>query len=857
MSVLQTIANIRIPYATEGVIRTAQLDDTIAPENSVQLAVNMNFDRVGAIQTRPGVTQYADDLAHAVNNYGTLRNSIFPPGFDFISQFGITEEVSSSEFFGPSAVKITDSKIAIFWTGPAGNGYCRNFSIDQATGSVTPLGTALEFDAVDATKIKAQLAATDTILTVWTGTGGVALSQGFDISGDTIVAGPAAYQFDTEGFDFSLAQVTGGHHICFYGKTGSGVATILAINLSTLAVTEPGSPTTFDAAQGKWSSSYNVASSGNILNVWSGASLKPTAQTFAVNTGTWAISATGSPITFGSNGSQRHTIMRAGNDQYYVDIYQEGGVFVGAQTLSVNLSTYVVTTVGTPLPSTFAASVDIVGTQYDGTHFVAFYTSGSGGHVQMIEMNASTHNLTLLGTRLSGYDFGLLEAVTGLAISSTEVMAIWGAADLLTGKAAFFKPFGDLVEGRWLYASSSDEVFNTVSGSWTSRRSGLATVSKSRFSQYLNYIWMVNGNAQIGGDALATSNGGSFGTDLIPSGFPGGDFIQAGFEGRIWVVNKTLGVIYFTDIVQFIPPTTYLLIYNASVNFLSQLSPQTGQTFTAIYRVPRALLAFTEDSIFRIYGASSVDAYPAYNVGTYSQESIVETKTGIYFHHSSGFYQFDYGSQPVEISRRIIDFVKAIPRANYDDITGVYDGFDCIEWSVGQVTVEGVVFASCVLRYTISTQVWTVYDYLGNVITAMIQYDDGTNLNHLMGTNAGKTGAMDVGTTDFGQPFYYEFIDRWRAYTQMYYQTKSASGFSVYSENAAGANLTYQKQKSGPNAWIPIGTVDENNNSVMPNSGTQDFDVMRLRLAGNTKGAQVVVHGIEITSLTIKGQDEN
>jgi len=173
------------------------------------------------------------------------------------------------------------------------------------------------------------------------------------------------------------------------------------------------------------------------------------------------------------------------------------------------------------------------------------------------------------------------------------------------------------------------------------------------------------------------------------------------------------------------------------------------------------------------------------------------------------------------------------------------------------VTVEGVVYTSCVLRYTISTQVWTVYDYKGNVITANIYFDDGVELNHLMGTAAGKTGAMDSGFTDFGSPFYYEYIDRWRSFTEMYYQAKSISGFNVYSENAAGANLMYQTQKSGPNAWKPLGTVTEANNALMPNSSTDDFDVMRIRLAGNTKGAQVVVHGIEITQLTIKGQEQN
>ncbi len=854
MSVLQTFANIKVPYATEGIIRTAQLDDTIAPENSVQLAVNMNFDRVGAIQTRPGVTQYADDLVASINNYGTLRNAVIPAGFAFLFQFGGTQEISNDTFNYPSAVKISDTKIAVFWTGASGHGFCRNFSIDQATASISPLGLPVEFYTSDSTYHKALLLSDGThVMNVWRGVGGIALACGFDISGDTIVAG-TPYQFDTAGLQFSTANVDSTHVIVFYGVTsGHLLADILAINLTTLVITEPGATLDAGGTLARWNSCQAVDST-HFLNTWQDSSVQ--AQVFLVNTGTWGITAVGSPLTVASSGAQNNLIP-TGDGQHFVDFYQDGGVWLGGQTLAVNLGSFAVTKVGTALPNSVVATQEVIVTKFDSTHYVSFYSANAGvGRARMILMDGS-FNLTFIANTLTGLDYGTLGATTAIQLSSTEVITLWGDPSLESGKAAFFKPYGAVVNGRWLYASAADVVYNRVAGVWTARRTGLAQVSKVRFSQYLNYIWMVNGNAQIGGDPVATSNGGNFGTDLVPDNFPPGDFIQAGFEGRIWVANKTVGVIYYTDIVQFIPPSTYILTYNSNVNFLSQLTPQTGQTFTALFRVPRALLVFTEDTIYRIYGASSVDAYPAYNVGTFSQESIIETKTGIFFHHSSGFYQFDYGSQPVEISRRIIDFVKAIPRSYYANITGVWDGFDCVEWNIGPVTVEGVLFANAYVRYTISTQVWTVYDY-GFITTANIFYDDGTNLNHLVGTSLGKTGAMDVGSVDFGNGgFYYEFIDRWRSYADMYYQTKSASGFNVYSENAAGANLSYQKQKTGPNAWIPIGTVTEANNAVMPNSDTQDFDVMRLRLAGNTKGAQVVVHGIEITQLTIKGQEQN
>lgn len=852
---LQPIENIKIPYPSEGVIRTAQLDDTVSPENSVQLAVNMNFDRIGAMQSRLGVTEYALPLVDPILNYGTLRNAITPPGGDRLVQLASVEDIADPDFSNPALVKISDTKVIMFWSGTDNDGFCRLFELDAVTGSLSPIGTVLEFDTVQTGDVTAIKIDSSRVVAVWSGTGNDGYVQAFNVDGDTPVALGTALEYDTgNGQDPSIALIDATHVICFFTSSGGiGVATVFAIDLSG-NVTEPGASLTFDATDNYNNRCVAIGNGTHFLNFWqrAGAGL---AQVFSVNTSTWAITAIGTALNY-ETGLDNPSVAAVGDGQHFLNVFSSTDVF--AQVFNVNPSTYAVTEVGTPATLTTSGVNDqVVVSLGDGEHFVSSYCKNVGdGYVQLLAMDPLTFNMSVVGDPLTGYDFAN-EGIASIYLTGTTILTVWALDNELGGKSAFFKGLGNVVNGRWLYAGVGDEILNWDDTVWTTRRSGLAEVSKPRFSQYLNYIWMVNGNPAIGGDPVATSNGGNFGTDLVPDGFPAGDFIHAGFEGRVWVADKQLGVIHYTDIVQFTPPDVYTLTYDPEVNFITNLAPQTGQQFTALYRVPRALLVFTEDNIYRIYGATSIDAYPAYNVGTYSQESIVETKTGIFFHHSSGFYQFDYGSQPVEISRRVIDFVKAIPRSSYEDITGVYDGFDAIEWSVGQVVVEGVVFSNCVMRYTISTQVWTIYDYPGNVITAMIQYDDGDDLNHLMGTSEGLTGAMDTGTTDFGEPFYYEFIDRWRSFTDLYCMTKSISGLNVYSENAAGANLYYQVQKSGPNAWKPIMTVDERTNSLAQNAGTDDFDVLRLRIAGNTSGTQVVIHGIEITQLTIKGFETN
>lgn len=871
MSVLATLPDIKVPYASEGVIRTAQLDDTVAPENSVQLAVNMNFDRVGAIQTRPGVTQYADDLTDAINNYGTLRNSIVPPGYVNIAQLGTTEDLARTMKY-VSAVKVSDTKVVIFYTDASNHGWTQNLKIDERTGIITPIGTPLEFETTFNSNNVAILLGNGFVMNVWTGNTNDGIAEAFDVSGDSVVA-KGVLDFDTGlAQNFSLANIDNDHVILFYasGLSIHGTAVALRVDPSTGVTTQPGSALTFDATPGGDHSAVAVGDGIHFIDFW--YNTVGNAQAFAVNTSTWAITALSSPLNFASSFGQMNNALSCFDGSHFVNIYRGTSDKATAQAFVLNLSTFALTTIGTPVFVSTTSGNDLFAVGFpNGTDFVAFFSSALGsGFVQMVHMDPSTFNMSLRGALLDGYDFANQHYLGAVDLTADKVMIVWGNVNAVNGQAAMFQSFGNVVNGRWLYAASGDEIFNTAPGDagvWVSRRSGLAQVSKPRFSQYLNYIWMVNGNEQLGGDPVATSAGGNFGTDLVPDDFPKGDFISAGFEGRVWVVNKTLGIIYYTDIVQFIPPATYTLTYNPQVNFISSLSPQTGQEFTALIQVPRALLIFTEDTIRRIYGASSVDAYAAYNVGTYSQESIIQTKTGIFFHHSSGFYQFDYGSQPVEISRRIIDFVKAIPRSEYANIVGVWDEFDCVKWYIGEVLVEGVVFRNCMVRYTISTQVWTVYDYKGIDITALVGYDDGIALTQVVGgvvTNnpedpspLNKTGTLDTGNEDYEQPFYYEFIDRWRPYTNMYYLTKSISGVNVYSENAAGANLLYQMQKSGPNAWKPIGTVTEANNAIMPNSDTEDFDVIRWRLTGNTKGAQVVVHGIEITSLTIKGQEQN
>lgn len=431
-----------------------------------------------------------------------------------------------------------------------------------------------------------------------------------------------------------------------------------------------------------------------------------------------------------------------------------------------------------------------------------------------------------------------------------------GVATFAASRNGSITSFGTLnIQGgvKRLFSQVGTDISALIAGVWSSVRT-CTTTNKARYSQWLNRTYMVNGV-----DALQCSSGGAFSAEagFVPATtMPVGHFIQAGFDGRIWIGNKDTDALYYSDIVQFAPPSTYTLTYTAT-NYIQTLSSQDGESMTGLFRVPRALLVFKQNHIYRVYNSGNIDPYPAYNVGTYSQESIVQAKDGLYFHHSSGFYKFNYDGQPTEISKRIVDVVKNIPRSAYENVVGIYDGYDAVKWSIGAVTIEGVAYTNLQMRYTISTQVWTIYDFPGNDITALVTFDDGTGIYQTVGTAAGRVGQLDSGNDDFGEPITYDFIDRWRSFLEMYSKSKNLNGASVLSLNGGGAKLQIQTDKAGANVWEDVDTLTEEYSSLFPNAKTGDFNMMRFRIQGKTKGSPIVFTGIEILSITDKGFDKN
>jgi len=382
-------------------------------------------------------------------------------------------------------------------------------------------------------------------------------------------------------------------------------------------------------------------------------------------------------------------------------------------------------------------------------------------------------------------------------------------------------------------------LYYLSSGTWTSKRTSL-TANKARFTTFLDFLWMVNGaEATAIWDGAA---GNSFLTTGNAASAPVGKYIE-NFKGRVWISGNSTypDRLYYTSLPS--EESTPVVTWDTDVatGDWIDMNPSDGENVTGFAKDKNALLVFKNNHIYRVYSISDTETDAKINVGTYSQESIVQAKNGIYFHHPSGIYRYVDGNVQ-EISKPVSDFLDAIPTSYYDDVAG-YKDFDHIYWSIGDVTVNGVAYANIVLRYTISSEVWTIYSYpTAHLIGS--PYNDGTTLFTLVGDEDGNVLKLNTGLTDNISAIFYYLKTRPYTFDGIFSSRKNISSLSVVHKNGLSASLMYKVDDEYETSWHNVIGIIER----IPRPKTCDIKGNKIyfKFQGSTSGQPVEFDGIEI-----------
>lgn len=329
------------------------------------------------------------------------------------------------------------------------------------------------------------------------------------------------------------------------------------------------------------------------------------------------------------------------------------------------------------------------------------------------------------------------------------------------------------------------------------------------------------------------------------------DLISAGFVGRIWFAASTNANnrLYYSDVI----PSAGVASTTGGTQFLT-INASNGDYITALVKSQQVLYVFTSNGVFRVFNTQSQDTSPISNVGTLSQESVCQAKDGIYFAHSSGFYKLSEGGIPQLISNRISSLL-------YGQTNGFMDLYNMKAWSANDYVYFGTQDSApssgtIIYRYTISTQLWTIYTIQRFVLlstavgyTRTIGYTNpqcsllgiftGTNqsgtLNEKIKPNlvGGNAFSYDFGTQGIFSEFHYQ----WETFGSET-RRKSISGICIPHSNMAGFDVSYKIDNDNVDKWRTIGTLDNKAVTVFKDFVSPPFSKIKFRIVGSNKSSE-------------------
>lgn len=267
------------------------------------------------------------------------------------------------------------------------------------------------------------------------------------------------------------------------------------------------------------------------------------------------------------------------------------------------------------------------------------------------------------------------------------------------------------------------------------------------------------------------------------------------------------------------------------------INPGDGEDCTGLRRYSLELVFFKPNYIYR-FRTSGVDPDPLIKIGTRSNESVVEGKRGLYFHHDTGFYRYS-GGYPEEISRPIIDVIEAIPYSQFSIMSGWKDN-DHIYWSLGDLTIAGETWVNVVARFTESSNIWTIYSYANEVKRGAI-FNSSTAVSTVLGLDNGVVATQNSGTSDLGEVIKYRMTTVW--YEMEGAATKKTINRAIsLCEKAQDMQLFYQIDDN--TAWYGWGQLRQYINFL--ESPTKPFHRIRFKIAGVTGVESAVFRGLDI-----------
>lgn len=383
----------------------------------------------------------------------------------------------------------------------------------------------------------------------------------------------------------------------------------------------------------------------------------------------------------------------------------------------------------------------------------------------------------------------------------------------------------------------------------TNGSNGWSGSAKIRFVDFLGNTIPLLGGATYGQTSIDASawpfTNVTGGAPLNMSNFNRSASVGEVYKSRMYLTGDTdfPNRLFFSSVVS----SNNAINWSPTTDYVD-INPGDGESISSLKRYSLELLVFKPNYIYR-FRTAGLDPDPLIRVGTRSHESVVEGKRGLYFFHDTGFYRYS-GGYPIEISRAISDIVAVIPFSQFDDVAGWKDS-DHIYWSLGNLTVNDVkgssVWRNVVVRYTESSDIWTVYSYASDARRGS-PFVTATSSSIVVGLDNGRVAEFNKGTIDIEHPIKYRLITKWYEWEGIE-QQKVLQMIVGVCEKAQGGSVMYQTNENAE--WHSLGQL----NSFLTyfDNLKIKFNRIRFKLTGVTRDESSVFMGLEVPLGIVEG----
>lgn len=362
--------------------------------------------------------------------------------------------------------------------------------------------------------------------------------------------------------------------------------------------------------------------------------------------------------------------------------------------------------------------------------------------------------------------------------------------------------------------------------------------TKIRMTAFADTVFMVGGGA-----ATETWTGsGSFAAGGLASGAPSGKFIDS-FKERVYIAGSPDNPdrLFRSSVIS----SAGLITWDtSSTGPWVDINPDDNNNITGLNKTADVLLIAKERALYRWNGSSL--GFIA-NVGTPSQESMVNVKSIVFFFSSSplGIFASD-GGIPIEISQPVHDWLQGIDSEFYVNVSAVGDA-NHVYFNIGSVTKDGRTYANVQLVYTLSSRNWYVNTFADD-FRVMATYISSSDAVTIVGADTdGMVQTIFSGTTDNGTPITYEYQTKELEFDSRS-TTKHIEELVAFVKNGAGGVVAVSAD-GGP--FKPAGQVTRQVTFM----GDLNFQghYFSLKFLGSNTKTPVIFEGFEVTKVTSLG----